>query len=236
MQNLQSLTDLLELQNVDLDIDRLLEKRQSLPELERYRAVNDELDVAEAKLEKLEQVLRDTELAVDKADGEFQLLEQKVEQTERRLFAGGMSARETENMRLEVDQLRRQRSERETAVLEGLEERDGLLAQVADAREEAVRIAATKQQLEEAISQAWKEIDAELARRESRKAEIVPTIDPELLELYERLREHRGGVAVGSLEGGVCGGCHLRLSAAELKEALGSRPPRCTHCRRILVP
>jgi predicted nucleic acid-binding Zn-ribbon protein len=43
-------------------------------------------------------------------------------------------------------------------------------------------------------------------------------------------------VAVGRLADGICGGCHLRLSAAEQVEVLRDFPPRCMHCRRILVP
>ncbi len=35
-----ALADLLDLQDVDLQIDRLLERRQGLPELEQYRQAN----------------------------------------------------------------------------------------------------------------------------------------------------------------------------------------------------
>jgi predicted nucleic acid-binding Zn-ribbon protein len=87
------------------------------------------------------------------------------------------------------------------------------------------------------IREAWRGIDAELARREERKAAAVSLIQPDLLELYEELRERKDGVAVGRLdETGMCGGCHLKLSAAERRQALEEDPPRCIRCRRILVP
>ena len=81
----------------------------------------------------------------------------------------------------------------------------------------------------------WKKIDAELARKEGRKAEIIPQIPPDLLEMYDRLRASKQGVAIGRLVDGVCGGCHLALSAAEQLEVAKDEPPRCLHCRRILV-
>ena len=87
-----------------------------------------------------------------------------------------------------------------------------------------------------AIRDAWKEIDAQIAVKEARKAELVPLVAPDLLALYEELRPGKEGVAVGRLAEGVCGGCHLRLSAAEQAEVLRESPPRCLHCRRILVP
>lgn len=235
MEELRSLSDLLELQRLDSEIDRLLERRQSLPELEEYREAAAQGEKANAALASLQEQLRDTELAADKADGELQIMEEKVRQTESRLFAGGMSARETENMRLDVEQLRRQQSELETAVLEGLEQRDQLSAEVDSARQEAEELDGRKQALDQVIKAAWSEIDARLAAHEASKSELVPGIDAELLELYEQLRPLKEGVAIAELEAGVCGGCHLKMSAAELEEALAGDPPRCTHCRRIVV-
>jgi predicted nucleic acid-binding Zn-ribbon protein len=92
-----------------------------------------------------------------------------------------------------------------------------------------------KGELESAIKKQWKKIDAELARKEERKGEALSPIDPELLDLYEKLREIKEGVAVASYDHGVCGGCHMALSPAEQDEAFGSELPRCVHCRRILV-
>jgi len=82
----------------------------------------------------------------------------------------------------------------------------------------------------------WKEIDAAIAAHDAKKVEIVPLIPADLLALYEELRPSKEGVAVGRLAEGICGGCHLRLSAAEQAQALKEEPPRCYHCRRILVP
>ncbi len=64
----------------------------------------------------------------------------------------------------------------------------------------------------------------------------MPLIDEALIDLYESLRATKEGVAVGRLADGVCGGCHLALTAAEQLEATRADPPRCIHCRRIIVP
>ncbi len=56
------------------------------------------------------------------------------------------------------------------------------------------------------------------------------------MDLYDELRELKtDGVGAARLDEGVCGGCHLRLSAAEQSQAMKESPPRCIHCRRILV-
>lgn len=236
MEEFRSLEDLLDLQVVDLDIDRLLHRRQSMPELEMYRAAHEQVAALDGRLAEAEDRLRRHTLDADKAQGELDLAEQKLQREERRLYAGGLSAREAEAMRLEVESLRRHISEREDRILELLDAREEVEAEVGALRAERTAAQAEKDRLDAVIKAAWQLIDADLARAEARKRDIVPLIAPDLLALYEELRPHKEGVAVGRLAEGVCGGCHLRLTAAERVEVTRDYPPRCLHCRRILVP
>lgn len=232
---LTSLADLLDVQALDTQIDRLLDERQSLPELEKYKAVHEKLTELQSNLDQARADLRELELALDKAEGELELLEIKLDEHETRLFAGGMSARETEHMRLEVQSLKGQKDAMEEKVL-------ALLDQVDPAREKVQRLESeieeesrVKGGLESSIREQWKRIDAEIARKEERKSEAISPITEELLELYEKLRRIKEGVAIASFEDGVCGGCHMALSPAEREETFAEDLPRCVHCRRLLV-
>ncbi|MDP8957794.1 MAG: hypothetical protein M3N51_01005 [Actinomycetota bacterium] len=236
MERLDSLTDLLDLQAVDLEIDRLLQRRQSLPELEHYRRAHQHSQALDAQAAALDDAVRQVRLELDKGEGELNLLEQKMDVEERRLFAGGLSARETEHLRQEVEMLRRRSSEMEDRVLELLDRRQQLEGELAELRGRLDASREEEGRLGEAISVQWRSIDAEIGRKEERKVDIVGLVDAGLLRLYEELRATKEGVAVGRLAEGICGGCHLKLSAAEQVEVLRDRPPRCLHCRRILVP
>jgi hypothetical protein len=232
---LTSLADLLDLQDIDLQIDRLLEQRQSLPELAAYKASHEELQRVQTQRDAEAAELRQLELELDKAEGELEILEAKLTEHETRLFAGGMSGRETEHMRLEVQSLKGQREAMEEKVLGMLERIDPIRAALAATDAEIARIEGAKSELETSIKGQWKIIDAELARKEERKADALTPIDPELLDLYEKLRQIKEGVAVAAYDHGVCGGCHMTLSPAEQEEAFAADLPRCVHCRRILV-
>jgi predicted nucleic acid-binding Zn-ribbon protein len=237
MNEFQSLVDLLDLQVVDLDIDRFLHLRQSLPELAEFRNAHAHREQINARLTEISDELKQISLEEDKAEGELELLEQKVHQQEQRLFAGGLSARDTENMRREVESLRNREGTMEDEVLVLLDRKEQLETEVAGIKAELDTAQAEEQRLEAIIAEEWKKLDAEIAKKEVRKLDIVPLIDAELLELYEYLREHKEGVAIGRLmDGGICGGCHLRLSTAEQKQVLSEDLPRCLHCRRLLVP
>ena len=232
---LTSLADLLDLQELDLQIDRLLDQRQSLPELEAYKSAHEEVQALEKERDSRAGDLKQLELQLDKAEGELEILESKLGEHETRLFAGGMSGRATEHMRLEVQSLKGQRDAMEVKVLGMLEDIDPARAGVSELESEIDRINATKSELESSIKEQWKTIDAELARKEERKKHALEPIDADLLDLYERLRGIKEGVAVAAYDHGVCGGCHMTLSPAEQEEAFAADLPRCVHCRRILV-
>lgn len=229
------LIDLLDLQEVDLAIDRLLHQRQTLPELTTYQETAGQRDRLIALQRERQDRLRLLELNLDKGEGELELIDIKLKESETRLFAGGMSGRETEQKRLEVQSLRGQQGAMEERVLAVIEDVDPLRAEVAQAAVEIEAVSREVEALEARISEAWKEIDSQIARREESKREISVPISPELIALYEQLRRSKEGVAVGRLDGGVCGGCHLSLSRPEQAEAAEWVPPRCIHCMRILV-
>lgn len=231
------LADLLDLQAEDTDIDRLLHQRETLPELEKYRASAAGLDKVERRLAAASEDLAETTRTLDKTSGELEIAEIKLGQEENRLFAGGMSARETEHMRDEVQMLRRNIGVMEDEVLALMERRETQEQDLMAITAERDAAASAKSELEAEISKQWGIIDADIAKHEARKADIVPSIPEDLVELYEELRQGKERTAVGRLsDDGTCGVCHLKLSRAEVAEATKADPPRCLHCRRILVP
>lgn len=232
---LTSFADLLDVQDLDIEIDRLLHRRQNLPELAEYRATHEQIESLQVELGEAAAVLKSLELDFDKSEGELEILESKLKEHETRLYAGGMSGRETEHMRLEVESLRGQREAMEERVLRLLDTVDPARQTVTELEDRIAGLSATKSELEATIQSEWKSIDAELARKEERKVEAIVPVPPDLLELYEQLRPMKEGIAVGRFEGGVCGGCNMALSPAERDQAFSAETPRCVHCRRILV-
>jgi predicted nucleic acid-binding Zn-ribbon protein len=229
------LSDLLDLQDIDLAIDRLVHQRQTLPELTTYQEAAGRRDRLEVVRTVRAGELRSLELDLDKAEGELELIEIRLKESETRLYAGGMSARETEQKRLEVQSLRGQQGALEERVLELIDRVDPVREEVGQLDAQLSLTGQEVTELEEVIAAAWRRIDGQVGRHEESKQEIARSVSPELLALYEQLRKSKEGVAVGRLTGGICGGCHLALSLPEQSEAADWDPPRCLHCMRILV-
>jgi hypothetical protein len=236
MEPVRSLHDLLDLQDVDAHIDRLIDQRQNLPELVDYRATHEATVRVGTERDATAARLRETDLAIDKTSGELEITQQKAGVEEMRLYAGGLSARDSDYLRREVELLKGKVNGMEEEVLELMESREEIDADLTRLDADLGLETSRKSELEAGIRESWRLIDAEIAVKEHRKTEIVPLVDEDLIDLYEGLRESRDVRVVGALENGVCGACHLILSAAEENEARRQNPPRCIHCRAILVP
>lgn len=237
MDEMRSLADLLDLQTVDSEIDRLIHERETVPELDDYKKAHDTLQRLTTSRDALATSLKQVELALDKTSGELDIAELKLAAEQNRLYAGGLSARDADYMRREVEMLDRKKREMEDEVLELMERREQESGQLEALELEVTEASAEKERLGAIITEVWKDIDARIARKESRKADIAPLVAEDLHDLYDRLRDQKDdGVAVGRLADGVCGACHLRLTPAEQLEATRRDPPRCIHCSAILVP
>lgn len=228
--------DLLDLQAVDTEIDQLLHERQSLPELDEFKLAHERKTRLAAEVAEHERELAETTSALSKSEGELELTEQKKGSEEMRMFAGGLSAKDLENLQQEIEMLGRQIETAEEAILGLLETRDEQESALSQRKQELAEVEAAATALEATISDQWKRIDAEVAERQARRSDFVPLIPEDLYELYEKLRPAKEGVAAARLLEDVCGGCHLSMSPAERNEVLKENPPRCLQCRRILVP
>lgn len=232
---IESLADLLDLQTVDSELDRLLDERSSLPALAEYKSTHEALRVVEKRAATLEEESESLRLAVDKAEGELKLLERKIDQETKRLYGGSIGAKEAVNYQREIESLDQKRSDKETEVLELMDRREQTDSRLDESRTEVERLSERKASLEAKVSEHWREIDGHIARKEARKAEIAPMIDPDVLAMYDDIRSGHGGLGVGRLDHGVCSSCHLALSPAEQAEVAKESLPRCIHCGRILV-
>jgi predicted nucleic acid-binding Zn-ribbon protein len=230
-------THLLELQQLDLAIDRLRARKHAIEsggEIVQARAA---ADAAEATLGELRLQIEALDRDGAKVEHEIDSLNQKAAAERTRMTSGAVAnARELEAMSHEVENLGRRVADREDELLAIMERRETLDTATADAERAARAARETVDRVREASGTELAQIDADLAARESERPASVAAIDPDTLELYEELRPQKKGVAAAALVDNVCQGCHEQLSAVELDRVRRTDDvARCEHCRRILV-
>jgi predicted nucleic acid-binding Zn-ribbon protein len=234
---MQGAEGLLEVQAIDTGADRLGTRRDLLVSGAEAAAARAEADAAENVLGELglriDAIGRDQQ----RIEHEIDSLTQKSAAEQKRLYDGSIvNTKELESLQREIENLTRRRTDREDELLGMMEEREALEANAAAARAESDRLRARADEIGTSGEAELAQIEIELRALTTRRETLVRDVDPELMELYDDLREQKKGIGVAELVNGVCQGCHEKLSAMEMdriKHAEGVR--RCEHCRRIVV-
>jgi len=82
------------------------------------------------------------------------------------------------------------------------------------------------------------EIEAQLADVERQREPIAAGLAADLIALYTKIRDQKGGVGAAPLRARRCEGCSLELTAADMgviAKAPSDEVLRCEECNRILV-
>jgi predicted nucleic acid-binding Zn-ribbon protein len=227
-------TRLHELQKTDSNSEKV---RRRLLQLQKLLAEPEEVNAARAALAATTAQLHDWGARQKNAELEAQGLAQRVAATEQRLMSGTVrNPKELESLQASADALRRQRAGVEEQGVEALLQVEELTAQ--EARD---RAAFAK------VEQAWQARHGELQQEEAKlkrlavqlrahRAKLAEGLPADELALYEDLRKRKGGVAVATVENGLCTACNVRVPTGVASAARNrSEIAYCTSCGRILV-
>lgn len=229
---------ILELQAADTMAEQLRHRRSNLPEREQLQATKNDLIRWDQSLQTIRKRLDELTAQIDQAEQRSRTIDTKTTRLNAQLKTV-IAPREAEALQAELATLDRERSDLDDVELAALEEQSrlddelqGLLAQ-----EETLRDAFLG--ADAALSAALADIDGEVARIGDRLQALRDAVDPKVLKLYDRLREHHV-VAAAGMSGSRCDGCHLDLSAAEVDivrdtAAKADGIADCPHCGRLLV-
>jgi len=230
---------LLDLQELDARAALLRHQRSHLPELA-------EIEQLQTTRTEADNQARDARMVVDDLTEEQAKIDADVEQArtrrtrdQDRVDQGAISnPKDLQRMLSELESLHRRITtleDQELDVMQQVEnaqkELDSLAAQVVAADERLAALSASRDDKTGAID---RELDAVAKER----APIVAGLPADLIALYDRLCELKGGVGAAPLRARQCGGCQLSLDAAELatiKAAADDEVIRCEECQRILV-
>lgn len=236
---MSSFEALLQVQERDTSVDQLRRRRATLPERTRLSELEQRVALVEARLGDVRSNRESVAERQARLEEEVRLLDGRVEEIERRLYSGTVSAsRELQALSAEVASVKRHRSSVEDSVLEAMEEGEPLDREAQSLEAERDQLDAESERLRAALVEEEVAIDAEVAADEAERAGAAAGVPDELLRTYEGLRAKLGGVGAARLVGASCSGCHLVLPSAEVAR-LKRQPPDalvfCEQCGRILV-
>lgn len=233
MSTTQIAAALFQLQQVDLEMDRLVAEQQalatSLQSTSTLKKLRADSSISQQQLAGGQQAQKEAEWALED-------LEQRLKQQEQRLYGGSVtSAKELNALQQEVQHLRAQQARQEEMTLEIMEAAESL-------REIMVR----KEQAVRAAERAWEQTTAAGAARQveleerlqvlrQKRATLALGLDDELVRRYEGLRKTKQGRVVSKIEQNSCQWCRVILTPSELQRVrVSSELQTCSNCGRIL--
>lgn len=229
---------LLVLQRIDTEADQLTNRRERLPEREQLQETSTQLATWERTRTTMRRRLDELSGVIEKAEtdsAEIAAHKVRLEAQMKTVIA----PREAEALMHEIAALDEQTDALDTAELEALEEQsdvdDRLTAHLSS--EGGLRDALTS--ADAALERATAEIDSELSDLAERRMSARAELSDGVLARYDRVRS-ASGVAVATLAGHRCEGCHLDLSAAEIDDvkdeaATSDGVADCPNCGRMLA-
>lgn len=228
---------LLDLQTIDTSADQLAYRRAKSPLRDSFTEASKRSTQWERERAGFAAQIAALGESIDAAEtrnAELLTHRQRLDQQLRTVIA----PREAEALMHEIAGIEAQRDELDVVELEALEQQSALDDQLTTHLLEQEAVAEALLLADEGLSVDVADIDTELERLAAARIEVRALIEDSLLATYDRKRAALG-VAVASLVGRQCQGCHLELSAAEIDtvkdEAAATGVTDCPECGRLLI-
>ena len=190
-------------------------------------AARADLGAQKQRLEDLTREQQALEWDIDDQTGKITALEEK-------LYGGKVAnPKELASLQQDVESLKRRRRQVEDKALEIMEQRERVAAAVMSESDELARLEKDWRTEQQKLKQDAGALTASLESLEQRRQEFKMSLDAGITELYEKIKAQKGN-AVASVEQGICHGCRISLSQAQLQQVRTGGLVQCGNCGRVL--
>ncbi|GAC1361462.1 MAG: C4-type zinc ribbon domain-containing protein [Ktedonobacteraceae bacterium] len=226
-------TILFQLQQLDLELDRLLAEKQTivmaLQGSATLRYARAEYEAAQRQLQTSLRAQKEAEVALDD-------LVRRLKMSQDRLYGGAVSnAKELQALRSEGQRLSEQQDHQEEVVLECIDASEILVKQAEQKRALVGREEDAWQQEQTSLQQRLDQLEARIQHMQEKRATLTRNIDEGLLKRYEGLRRTKQGKAISRIEQNSCQWCRVILTPSEIQRVrLNVELQTCMNCGRIL--
>jgi len=228
----EQLSYLIELQKLDLNIDKINVKKRELPE--KIAQMDEEFGTYIAGMDESKKKYEELNKRHSEKEDKLRRGIDALKKTKERLLEVKTN-KEYQAILKEIETIENRNSEDEDEIISALEELDHVRVEL-KAKEkdfDAYRLQYEKERkkMEEEISQ----LDVDFSGCLQISNDLRRQIRKELLKKYETIKDKRNGLAVVSVWKEVCGGCHMNIPPQLYIELQRSTDLQsCPNCNRII--
>lgn len=229
---------LLALQQIDIDLLKIAHKIKNSPLNSNLESLNRSLIDSKNLLIAAETEKSDIQHELSRSEIDVEQVVSRIEKDEKRLASGTGTPKELEQIQHELGTLANRRSELEEVELEIMVRVDDVSKRITELQKQLASFEAELARVQSELEIEVRSLDSAKQSSLNAREALAPQIEKELLALYEKIRSSSDGLGAAQLVGDSCGGCHLKLNAAEMekiKSLSDDEVVRCEECRRILI-
>lgn len=229
----EQLALLYELQMTDTGVKQ---RQRALAGLDKGVQARQDLAAAQQRLAAAEKKLRDDQTKLSDREDRLQATEHDRRQKHDQAYGGTISdPKKLSALEKKIEELHALAARLEEEGLVFMEKVEKETAEVADLTDEAKRLLAHAEDVEEHYRMDKARLEKEIHELVAKREGLVGQIEPQLMSIYEQLRTKLGGVAVAAVEELRCNSCHNSVPRDVVTRIPGAGTPiRCESCHRIL--
>jgi uncharacterized protein len=224
---------LFQLQQIDLELDRLKVEKQNITTSLQGSAI---LRRLRAEYDTTQQQLLSGQQMQQEAEWTLEDINRRLATQEQRIYSGSVrNARELQSLQQEAQNLRAQQNRQEERLLEAI-----------DVVESTTQLAQQKAVAVQQAEAAWEQERTNLQTRadqnqkhwqalQDKRQQITIALNDDIVKRYESMRKSKQGRAISKIEQNSCQWCRVILTPSELQKVrLGQELQTCLNCGRIL--
>ena len=214
----------------------------------KIRTIRTKRDLAPERIKKLEETFEEASSIykskfdkLDSLEKERRALEKDVQDIESKAAKSQeklnniKSNKEYTAALKEIADIEKEKGKKEDKILQVMEEIESLKVECNEIKGDQVKLKeefeVEKKEVEKEILELDKEVEELMAQRTG----FNDAVDQKTLKTYDMLRDRRAGLAVSSVVGGICQGCHLEIPPQKYNELQRcNEMMSCPHCNRLI--
>lgn len=227
-------SELYRLQEIDLSVQQ---KHKRLDEIAAQLADNKALAEAQRRVTENQHVLTPLQTHVRKLEQEIQGNSAKIRDTDETLYSGRVkNPKELQDMQHEIQSLKKRNQELEDTLLETMLQVDTADAALRESQQELATLQAQFEIANQSLIDEQKRLKSEGSALLKSREHLLPTIDAEVLKIYNSLRPRKNNHAVATLNNQSCSVCRVQQNMNVIQAVRkGDALTYCSSCGRILI-
>ena len=229
---------LMELQHVELKLEKVQKTLKELPVFEEFKKLQSENADAKEALGWAEDKLKEYLKRIRRLEGQLQSAEQEYKENQERLYSDAVqNAKELEQLERKVEALHREQQNQEEIMLTAMEGTEELEKALTSAKDNYVMINKKLRLKQKTGNEEISRLKEEIRFLREQRELLLQQVSKPLLDEYREMRTKYNGRPLATVENDICCGCRVGVSSSI--KAMLLRPDSkaiCENCGRILVP